>query len=99
GHVKSCVNLLRKGGADLLVLKLGKHLEQELSLLEQVSELFPATATIVIGNTDHPQLAALAWELGARHVLFPPEPVEKIAGILKGFLPEKERLPGSGKTD
>jgi hypothetical protein len=82
----TCVNLLRKAGQSLLVLKLGRDLEEELSLLAQVSSLFPETVTVAIGATEHPQLAALAWDLGARYVLFPPQPVDKLVEVLKTAL-------------
>src|SRR5438105_3332318 len=77
-HVKTCLNLLRRGGATVLVLRFGKNLDQELTLLDQVAHLFPATRTIVVGPTDNPPLAALAWDLGAAYVLFPPQPIESI---------------------
>lgn len=84
-HVKTCLNLLRQGGSGLLVLKLGANLEQELSLLVQVAQLFPATGVIVVGDADHPTLAGLCWDLGAAHVLFPPQPFEKLNEIVTGF--------------
>ncbi|MBI3409489.1 MAG: hypothetical protein HY040_14205 [Planctomycetes bacterium] len=86
-HAKTCLNLLRQGGGGLLVLKLGANLEQEMSLLAQVTQLFPATAVIVVGDTDHPTLAGLCWDLGAAHVLFPPQPLEKLNEIVAAFLP------------
>src|SRR5687767_13603232 len=70
-HVKTCLGLLRKGGPGAVVLKLGMDLERELSLLEQVSRLFPAAAVLVVGHAEHPALEALCWDLGARYVLFP----------------------------
>lgn len=86
-HVKSCLNLLRQGGAGVLVLRVGSHLEQELALLAQVKQLFPETSIIVVGVTDHPTLAGLCWDLGAAYVLFPPEPLEKLTEVIHGFLP------------
>jgi DNA-binding NtrC family response regulator len=92
-HVKTCLNLLRRRGAEVLVLRLGKNLDQELTLLEQVTHLFPTTRTIVVGPTDNQQLAALAWDLGAAYVLFPPQPVETIRDVVRGFLPDLPVLP------
>lgn len=85
-HVKTCLNLLRQGGADVLVLRLGKNIDQELALLEQVGLLFPATKSIVVGPADNPPLAGLAWDLGAAYVLFPPRPLESIRDIVLGFM-------------
>jgi hypothetical protein len=86
-HVKTCLGHLRRGRAGVLVLRLGRNLEQELTLLEQVTHLFPATRTIVVGPTDNPALSALAWGLGAAYVLCPPQPVETIREVILGFLP------------
>jgi DNA-binding NtrC family response regulator len=86
-HGKTCLNLLRQGGPGLLVLKFGKNLEQELSLLAQVKLLFPEIAVLVVGDTEHPTLAGLCWDLGAAYVLFPPEPVERLREVIAGFLP------------
>jgi hypothetical protein len=85
-HVKTCLSLLRRGSAGVLVLRLGRNLDQELTLLEHVSHLFPATRTIVVGPVDNPSLAGLAWDLGAAHTLFPPQPVEAIREVVLGFL-------------
>ncbi len=94
-HIKTCLNLIRKGGAGVLVLRLGKDLDRELALLHQVSDLFPTTRTIVVGPVDNPPVAALAWDLGAAYVLFPPQPVESIRDIVLGFLraDETENAP------
>jgi DNA-binding NarL/FixJ family response regulator len=94
-HVKTCLNLLRRGGAGVLVLRLGKNLDQELSLVEQVTRQFPTTRTIVVGNADNPPLAALAWDLGAAYVLFPPQPVEWIRELVQGFLPGGPEAQGA----
>src|SRR5207302_10003826 len=77
-HAKTCLNLLRRDGAGVLILRLGNNLEREMALLEQVTYLFPTTRTIVVGPADNQPLAALAWDLGAAYVLFPPQPVETI---------------------
>ena len=87
-HVKTCLNLLRRGGADLLMLQLGKNLDDELLLLEHVTHLFPSTRTIVVGPAQNPPLAALVWDLGAAYVLFPPQPIETIREVVLGFLPQ-----------
>ncbi len=75
-----CLDSLRRTGASVLLMKLGRDVEQELSLLEQVSWLFPDTATVVTGDVDNPVLASLCWDLGAACVHFPP--------LLRDFLPE-----------
>lgn len=84
----TCLGLLRKNPASIVVLKLGTDLEKELALLQRCSEQFPAAATLVVGHTEHPPLAALAWDLGARFVLFPPQPSARLRDLLVGLLQE-----------
>jgi hypothetical protein len=84
-HPKTCLNLLRQGGPGVLVLRLGRDLDQELTLLEQVTHFFPATRVLVIGPAPHPALAALAWDLGASYVLFPPDALERVRDAVLGI--------------
>jgi DNA-binding NarL/FixJ family response regulator len=85
-HLQACRNLLRTAAPAVLVLRLGRDVERELALLAQAHELFPATATIVLGDSDNSALAALAWDLGAHYVLFPPTPAETLPSILEHML-------------
>jgi len=91
-HRKACLNLIRQGGPGILVLGLGKDLEAELTTLEQVGRLFPEQATIVMGDGAYPALAALAFDLGARYALFPPQPLELLVELVKGYLPRRNEL-------
>ena len=70
----SCFRLLERGGPNVLVLKVGTDVLEELTLLERVGWLFPQTTTVVVGDTADPVLAELAWDLGATVALFPPQP-------------------------
>jgi len=88
--VEACLGSLRRHGAGVLVIKLGRDLERELTLLERVSWLYPDTATIVVGETANLALAGLAWDLGASFALFPPQPLELLPELVDGFLPKKE---------
>lgn len=105
-HAKTCLNLLRQGGAGVLILRLGRNLDEELALLEQVTYLFPTVQTIVVGPAENPTLADLAWDLGAGYVVFPPQPIESIRDVVLGFFtlddPESSppaRSPGTrGRT-
>jgi hypothetical protein len=87
-HIKTCVNLLRQGGAKLLVLRLGNHIDQELALLDKVSRLFPLVRTLVVGPVENTTLEALAWDLGVAYALFPPQPIETLRELVQGFLPK-----------
>jgi DNA-binding NarL/FixJ family response regulator len=87
GNPRACLNLLRQGGPAVLVLKLGRNLVQELTLVQEVGSVFPEVSVVVFGDTDHPALAAFAWDLGAACVLFPPQPVELLPEVVLRLLP------------
>jgi hypothetical protein len=86
-QVSACLNLVLTSPPSVFVLVLGRDLERELSLLEQVHASLPGTATIVVGEADNPALAGLAWELGATFALFPPTPMETITELVSKLLP------------
>ena len=88
-QVGSVRELLRPGGSTVLVLKIGRDLERELGLLEEVGWLYPQTATVVVGDTDSAALADLAWDLGARLVLFPPLPRLHLPGVVEALMEVK----------
>jgi hypothetical protein len=92
-HLEACLGLLQRGGGSVLVLKVGRDLEQELDLLERAGRLFPDVPAVVVGDSDHPALAGLVWDLGARFVLFPPLPRDLLPDVVAGLLaaPEPSR--------
>ena len=79
-HLRPCRNLLRTG-PPVLVLMLGPNVIEELSLVEEVGWASPETAVIVISDAANPALVGLAWDLGARCVLAPPQPIELLPEI------------------
>jgi hypothetical protein len=83
----ACRNLIATAPPSVLVIVLGKDLERELALVERAHACVPGMPTIVVGESDHPVLAGLAWELGATYALFPPTPVEVIADLIVRLLP------------
>ena len=83
----ACQNLLQTTAPAVFVLVLGRDLARELALLELVQVCLPGVATIAVGETDHPALAGLAWELGATFALFPPTPLERIVELVSQLLP------------
>jgi len=85
---KACVNLLRQGAVGVLLLRVGRHLESEFALLAQATRQFPQVDAVVWGDADHPRLAGLAWELGARAVVLPPLDQERLHDVLRRLLPE-----------
>jgi hypothetical protein len=76
-QAEACLRLLPAGEPGVLVVKLGRDLEDELGLVQRARQLSPATGIIVVADSDHPRLAGLAWDLGATLVLTPsPAPPE-----------------------
>jgi hypothetical protein len=82
----ACLRLLRRGGPSVLVLRAGRDLERELTLLERVCWLFPETAVVLVGDLDHQRIAGLAWDLGAACVLVPPLPRELLPQVVTGLM-------------
>src|SRR6185369_4363489 len=85
-QVSAFHNLVQSTAPPIAVLVVGRDLERELTLLEQIRATLPATAVIVVGETDNPTLAGLAWDLGATFVLFPPTAPEAIGDVVVRLL-------------
>jgi hypothetical protein len=85
-HAGACLRLLQKGGGGVLVLRTGRDLERELTLLERVTRLIPDALSVIVSDADNPALAALAWDLGARYVLLPPQPREQLPGLVEALM-------------
>ena len=73
----------------MLIVKAGRDLERELALLERATWLYPDVPAVLVGDGDQPELAGLAWDLGAACVLLPPQPRERLAEIVAGLMGEK----------
>ena len=82
----ACLNLLRAGGPGMLVLKVGRNLVRELSVLDEVHAALPDVPVIVAGETEDDALQALAYDLGAVYVLQPPEPRQHLAELVEHLM-------------
>ncbi len=81
-----CLEVLPRGGPGVLVLRLGRDLEGELTAVERVRREFPSTAVVVVGDAEQAALAGLAWDLGVRYAHFPPLPRELLPGVVAGLM-------------
>jgi DNA-binding NarL/FixJ family response regulator len=72
-RTEEVLQLLEHGGPAALVLRVGRDLEGEMTLLERVAWLFPDAAAVVVGEAEQAPLAGLAWDLGATYFLSPSE--------------------------
>lgn len=85
-HLRACLGLLPPGGDSVFVLRAGRDLVREMTLLEEAFRRFPDTAVVVVCDADNPALANLAWDLGACFVLHPPQVRELLADVVEGLL-------------
>jgi DNA-binding NarL/FixJ family response regulator len=93
-QLASCLRLLRRGGPAVLVIRVGRNLEREMTLVERTHAFFPDTAIVVVGDLDQAPLAGLAWDLGADAVVFPPLPRDGLPEIVLGLMASRREEPG-----
>jgi len=82
----ACLQLIRESGPTVLVLKIGRHLVRELTFLDQAHAAQPGVPIVAVGDAEDATLMALALELGASYVLFPPQPRAMLADIVARLL-------------
>ena len=102
----ACLALLADARPAVLLLRLERELLDGLTLLGQVAERAPDCPVVLVsdvkmeGAEQRAQLSALAFDLGARYVLFPPlqQPVieDLVAGLLGAAV---RRVVGAGAED
>lgn len=68
----ACLNLVRRRGPTTLVVKVGRNVERELSLINAARRMAPAVPMAVVSDVDDGILEALLYDLGASFVLQPP---------------------------
>jgi hypothetical protein len=81
-----CLRLLQRGGPSVLIVRAGRDLERELTLIERVAWLRPETATVFIGDAEHAALVGVVWDLGARYVLLPPQSRDLLPDVVIGLM-------------
>jgi len=88
----ACLELVSEVRPSLLLLKLERELQVGLTLLAQVAERAPDCPVVLVsdvkmeGAEQRAQLSALAMDLGARYVLFPPHQTPVIEDLVSGLL-------------
>ena len=102
----ACLGLLEDGRPAVLLLRLERELLDGLTLLGQVAERAPDCPVVLVsdvkmeGAEQRAQLSALAFDLGARYVLFPPlqQPVieDLVAGLLGAAI---RRVVGAAEAE
>jgi len=88
----ACLELVRQARPSVLVLKLERRLVDELTLLADVHEHAPDCPVVVVsdvkleGPAQRLNLAGLAYDLGARYVMFPPLERSLLEDVTAGLL-------------
>ncbi|MGH7170825.1 MAG: hypothetical protein ACRELG_11145 [Gemmataceae bacterium] len=97
-QLSAILRLFDRGGPGVLVLRLSRDRERELAMLEQVSWRHPDAATVLVADSDHTKLSALAWDLGVRWVLLPPHTRERleeiVASLMEQYQPATRTVEG-----
>jgi DNA-binding NarL/FixJ family response regulator len=83
---ESCLRLLRQEGPAILVIKVGRDVEQEMALLEQVGLHSPDTAVVALCETENRTLADLIWDCGASYVFCSPYPRERLVELVERLM-------------
>ena len=88
----ACLQLLAEVRPSVLLLKLERELLDGLTLLGRVAERAPVCPVVLVsdvkmeGAEQRAQLSALAMDLGARYVLFPPLQTPVIEDLVAGLM-------------
>jgi chemotaxis response regulator CheB len=105
-RAEACLQFLADTRPCVLLLRLERELHDGLTLLGQVAEKAPDCPVILVsdvkmeGAEQRAQLSALAFDLGARYVLFPPLQQSVIEDLVAGLLSAAiRRVVGTIATD
>lgn len=82
----SVLRLLGRGGPNVLLIRAGRDLERELTLLDQARRDHPEARIVVVCDGDHGRLVGLAWDLGATCVLTPEQSRTRLAEVVGRLL-------------
>jgi DNA-binding NarL/FixJ family response regulator len=85
-RLESCLKLLDRTSLAVLVLRVGRDLEREFTLLEAVTRAFPECAVVAVVDSTHPRLPGLAWDLGASYVLPTSAARERLGDLVEALL-------------
>jgi len=88
----ACLELISEARPSVLLLRLERDLQEGLTLLARSAERAPDCPVVLVsdvkmeGAEQRAQLSALAMDLGARYVLFPPLQTLVIEDLVSGLL-------------
>jgi chemotaxis response regulator CheB len=101
----ACLQLLAEVRPSVLLLKIERELLDGLTLLGRVTERAPDCPVVLVsdvkmeGAEQRAQLSALAMDLGARYVLFPPLQTPVIEDLVAGLMAAAARRVVGASAD
>jgi hypothetical protein len=114
-RVDSCIRLLASGQPCVLVLRAGRDMMREMTLLERSCWLCPETPVVVVSEPENIPLNGLAWHLGVSCIVAPKQTPELLPAVVAGLMErscanprsaraplatlEREDLPSTDETD
>lgn len=96
-RLDGALGLLRRGGPNALVIRAGRDLEREFTLLDHAAEQFPDASLVVVLDHEHPRLAGLAWDLGAVCVLTADQSRARLVELVESLLRGTDERPAGGR--
>jgi hypothetical protein len=85
-RIDACARLVTRGHPSVLVLKAGRDLVREMTLIDRVRFASPEAQVVVVAIAASPALTALAWHLGAAFVFTADPAPEALADVIDGLL-------------
>lgn len=91
-QAEACLNFLGEARPSILLLKVERRLVDELALLAALCEKVPDCPVVVFSDVkmenaqQRSSLATLAYDLGARYVMFPPLTRSVIEDVVAGLM-------------
>jgi chemotaxis response regulator CheB len=101
----ACLQLLAEVRPSVLLLKIERELLDGLTLLGRVAERAPDCPVVLVsdvkmeGAEQRAQLLALAMDLGARYVLFPPLQTPVLEDLVSGLMASTARRVVGASAD
>jgi hypothetical protein len=85
-RLESCLDPGGSPEPTVLVMKPGRKPEKDMATLERLTGHDPNLQAVVIVEENQAGLAALAWDLGAAFVLFPPQVPVHLQEVVRGLM-------------
>jgi len=83
-RVESFLRLLARRGPAIVVIRAGRDLEREFSLLERIAWLHPEAAVVIV--VEAAELRGPAWDLGASFVVSAQLARERLPEVVEALL-------------